>query len=55
MSPTVPGPEGDGDDGVHRPSFHTRKHAFMSLGAPSTTTVDTGMNGRSSRDAARMP
>lgn len=35
-------------------SFHRRKTAFISLGAPSSTTVLTGINGRSSTEAARM-
>ena len=36
-------------------SSHCRKAAFMSRGAPSSTTVLTGTNGRSCSDAARMP
>jgi hypothetical protein len=36
-------------------SLHVRKTLFMSRGTPSTTTVDTGTNGRSSILAAKMP
>jgi hypothetical protein len=46
-----------GNGGEVRPpvmSVHLRKTAFMSLGAPSSTTVLTGINGRSSTEAARM-
>ena len=36
-------------------SSHLRNAAFIFLGAPSSTTLLTGMNGLSSREAARMP
>lgn len=41
--------------GVQRASSHFRKQTFISLGAPSTTTVEMGTNGLSSNDAAKMP
>lgn len=40
---------------VQRLSSHFLKQLFMSRGAPSTTTVETGSSGLSSSDVARMP
>lgn len=36
-------------------SCQPRKTAFMSRGTPSRTTVETGTNGLSCSEAARMP